>query len=127
MLDGKMIVAAGVGSGLGGQIGRLAFRDGANIVLAARNQTNLESIAAGISRDGPRVHTVPTDITDPSQCERLAAEAVQRFGGVDAVVQVAALDRVFGGLGEVTRDQWMDAYELGSWARLKSWRLPPRT
>jgi NAD(P)-dependent dehydrogenase (short-subunit alcohol dehydrogenase family) len=113
MLDGKTIVVAGVGTGLGGQIGRLAFRDNANVVLASRNQANLEAVAAQISPDGTRVHTVPTDITDESQCERLADAAVERFGGIDAVVQVAALDRVFGGLADVTREQWMDAYELG--------------
>jgi NAD(P)-dependent dehydrogenase (short-subunit alcohol dehydrogenase family) len=113
MLDGKTIVVAGVGSGLGGQIARLALREGANVVLAARNRANLESIAAQISPDGQRVHTVPTDITDASQCERLAAAAVERFGGIDALAQVAALDRVFGGLAEVTRKEWMDAFELG--------------
>jgi NAD(P)-dependent dehydrogenase (short-subunit alcohol dehydrogenase family) len=113
MLEGKTMVVAGVGTGLGGQIARLAFREGANVVLAARNQASLEAIATGISPDGERVHTVPTDITDESQCRRLADEAAKRFGGIDALTQVAARDRIFGGLAEVTRQEWMDAYELG--------------
>jgi len=113
MLEGKTMLVAGVGTGLGGQIARLAFKEGANVVLAARNQANLEAIAAEISPDGERVHTVPTDITNEAQCHRLADEAVARFGGIDAVTQVAAHDRIFGGLAEVTRKEWMDAYELG--------------
>ena len=113
MLEGKTMLVAGVGTGLGSQIARLALREGANVVLAALNKTNLETIASELSPDGDRIHTVPTDITDESQCQRLADEAVKRFGGIDALTQVAALDRVFGGLAEVTRQEWMDAYELG--------------
>lgn len=112
-MKGKTMLVAGVGTGLGGQIARVALREGANVVLAARNKASLEAIAAEICPDGDRVHTVPTDITDESQCKRLADEAVERFGGIDALSQVAALDRVFGGLAEVTRKEWMDAYELG--------------
>jgi NAD(P)-dependent dehydrogenase (short-subunit alcohol dehydrogenase family) len=113
MLEGKTMVVAGVGTGLGGQIARLALREGANVVLAARTRANLEAIAAELSPSGERVHTVPTDITDDSQCQRLADEAAKRFGGIDALTQVAAHDRIFGGLAEVTRKEWMDAYELG--------------
>jgi len=113
MLEGKTIVVAGVGPGLGGQIGRLAYREGANVVLAARTPEGLEAVAKGISPDGDRVHIVPTDITDETQCGALADAAVERFGGIDALVQVAARDRVFGGLAEVTRQEWLDAYDLG--------------
>jgi len=113
LLDGKTMVVAGVGTGLGGQIARLAFREGANVVLAARSASSLEEIARDISPSGERVLCVPTDITHESQCERLAAQAAQHFGGIDAVTQVAAHDRFFGGLNEVTRQEWMDAYELG--------------
>lgn len=112
-MEGKTIVVAGVGTGLGSQVGRLGLRDGANVVLAARSRDSLEAIAAELDPSGERVHAVPTDITDPAQCQRLADAAVERFGGIDAVVQVAARDRVFGGLAEVTREEWMAAFELG--------------
>lgn len=113
MLDGKTIVVAGVGTGLGGQIGRLAHREGANVVLAARRRESLEEVARWISPEGERVEVVPTDITDADQCTRLADAAAERFGGVDAAVQVAARDRIFGGLAECTREEWMEAFELG--------------
>lgn len=113
MMAGKTIVVAGVGTGLGAQVGKLALREGANVVLAARTKTSLEAVAESISPSGDRVHIVPTDITIEKDCERLAGEACERFGGIDAVVQVAARDRIFGGLAEVTREEWMEAYELG--------------
>ena len=46
MLEGKTIVVAGVGGGLGGQIGRRAFREGANVVLASRTKASLETVVA---------------------------------------------------------------------------------
>ena len=113
MMEGKTIVVAGVGTGLGSQVGRLGLREGANVVLAARSRDTLESIAGELDPSGDRVLTVPTDITDESQCEKLADEATKRFGGIDAICQVAAQDRFFGGLGEVTREEWLAAFDLG--------------
>lgn len=113
LLEGKTIVVAGVGPGLGSQVGRLALREGANVVLAARTPETLDAIASDLDPHGERVLPVPTDITDAGHCERLAAAASERFGGIDAAVQVAARDRIFGGLAEVTREEWIDAYELG--------------
>ena len=113
MMEGKTIVIAGVGTGLGSQVGRLGLREGANVVLAARSQDNLDAIAGELDPSGERVHTVATDITDSEQCQRLADSAAERFGGIDAIVQVAARDRIFGGLAEVTREEWMAAFELG--------------
>ena len=110
MMEGKTIVVAGVGTGLGSQVGRLGLREGANIVLAARSDDTLQEIASELDPSGDRVLTVQTDITDEAQCERLAAEATKRFGGIDAICQVAARDRFFGGLGEVTREEWMAAF-----------------
>ncbi|MBB85122.1 MAG: hypothetical protein CL931_15040 [Deltaproteobacteria bacterium] len=113
MMEGKTIVIAGVGTGLGSQVGRLGLREGANVVLAARSEDVLGEIATEIDPSGDRVLTVKTDITDEGQCQRLADESANRFGGIDAICQVAARDRFFGGLGEVKREEWMAAFEFG--------------
>jgi NAD(P)-dependent dehydrogenase (short-subunit alcohol dehydrogenase family) len=112
ILEGKTLVVSGVGEGLGGEVARLAHRDGANLMLAARTPATLESIAAEIDPSGERVAQRPTDITDPGQCRALADETVERFGGVDALVQVAALDTVFGGLAEAKPEDWRSTFEV---------------
>ncbi len=104
ILEGKTLIVCGVGTGLGSEIARAAYRDGANVVLAARTRATLEAAAKEIDPSGERVEIVPTDITDEAQCEALAAAARQRFGQVDALAQVAAVDSLFGGLSEVTAD-----------------------
>jgi NAD(P)-dependent dehydrogenase (short-subunit alcohol dehydrogenase family) len=104
MLEGKTLIVCGVGTGLGSEIARAAHRDGANLVLAARTQATLEAAAKEIDPSGKRVEIVPTDITDEAQCQALASAASKRFGQVDGLAQVAAIDAVFGGLSDLTPD-----------------------
>ncbi|MFD9819035.1 SDR family NAD(P)-dependent oxidoreductase, partial [Streptomyces violascens] len=98
LLSGKTVIVSGVGAGLGHQVAAAVVRDGGNAVLGARTEANLAKSAAEIDPDGTRTAHAPTDITDEAQCEALAALAVERFGGIDAVVHVAAWDSYFGGL-----------------------------
>ena len=50
ILEGKTLVVSGVGGGLGREVARLALRDGARVVLAARSEDVLEKTAAEIGR-----------------------------------------------------------------------------
>lgn len=106
ILDGKTILVAGVGPGLGGEIARLAARDGANVVLGARTAATLETMATELDPSGARVAHQPTDISDADQCRALALLAVERFGRLDGVVAVAAYDSLMGGLAETADDDW---------------------
>jgi len=110
ILEGKTLVVSGVGPGLGREVARIALRDGANVVLGARRREKLEAAAGELDPTGKRVAISPTDITDPAQCEKLVATAVQRFGGLDGVVQVAALDLLFGGVMEASEADWQASF-----------------
>ena len=98
ILTGKTLVVSGVGPGLGREVATLALRDGANVVLGARREAQLEQIAKALDPSGQRVAFARTDILDDAQCENLAALALSRFGRLDGLVQVAAYDTAFGGL-----------------------------
>src|SRR3954447_19846019 len=98
MLQGKTVVVSGVGDGLGRECVTSALREGANVVMAARTQTTLDATAADVDPTGERVLAVPTDITDADACAGLVGQATERFGSVDALIQVAAFEYVFGGL-----------------------------
>jgi NAD(P)-dependent dehydrogenase (short-subunit alcohol dehydrogenase family) len=117
ILEGKTILVSGVGVGLGREVARLALRDGANVVLAARTVSVLEEAAAELDPSGERVTIARTDITQADQCDALVGHAVERFGGVNALVQVAAYETVFGGIEDTDFEQWRKAYDtnvLGS-------------
>jgi NAD(P)-dependent dehydrogenase (short-subunit alcohol dehydrogenase family) len=110
ILEGKTLVVSGVGPGLGREVARLALRDGANVVLGARQRERLEAAARELDPSGKRVATRPTDITDAAQCGALVESALARFGGLDGVVQVAALDALFGGVMEASDDDWRASF-----------------
>ena len=117
LLRDRTVVVSGVGAGLGHQVAAACVREGARVVLGARTEENLARCAAGIDPDGGRTAHRAVDIADEKQCEALAALAVERFGGIDAVVHVAALDTVMGGLADADFEEWsrvLDVNLLGT-------------
>ncbi|MFJ4966612.1 Pyridoxal 4-dehydrogenase [Streptomyces sp. ADI96-02] len=117
LLAGKTVIVSGVGPGLGHQVARAVVRDGGRAVLGARTAANLAASAAEIDPEGGHTAHLATDITDEAQCAALAALAVERFGGVDAVVHVAAWDSYFGGIEDADFATWqsvMDVNLLGT-------------
>ena len=111
LLEGKTVVVTGVGAGLGRECAASALREGANVVLAARTQETLDAAASELDPSGTRVAARSTDITDPDACAALVGLAQERFGSVDALIQVAAFEYVFGGLHETKLDDWRQAFE----------------
>jgi len=111
LLEGKTVIVTGVGAGLGRECAAAALREGASVVIAARTQETLDAAAAELDPDGKRVLAKPTDITDEDACAGLVSAAMERFGSVDALVQVAAFEYVFGGLRDTNLDDWRKAFE----------------
>lgn len=111
MLQGKTVVVTGVGVGLGSECANSALRDGANVVLAARRAEVLDEVASKLDPDGERVVTCPTDITDPESCEELVRVALEHFGTVDALIQVAAFEHAWGGLFDLKMEDWRSAFD----------------
>jgi len=81
------------------------------VVLAARTRDTLEKTAAELDPGGGQATFQVTDITDPESCEALVQVALDRFGSVDALVQVAAYENVWGGLYDLKFDAWRKAFE----------------
>jgi NAD(P)-dependent dehydrogenase (short-subunit alcohol dehydrogenase family) len=109
LLEGRTVVVSGVGPGLGQQVAVRAAREGANVVLGARTEENLAKVGAEVEAAHPGVGRVAwrsTDIAEDDACTALAALAVERYGRIDAVVHVAALDSYFGGLADADFASW---------------------
>jgi NAD(P)-dependent dehydrogenase (short-subunit alcohol dehydrogenase family) len=98
LVQGKTVVVCGVGPGLGREVAEAALRDGANVVLAARRADALSEHANELDHSGERVLAVATDVRNEDECSALMSAAADRFGAVDATIQVAALDTLFGTL-----------------------------
>ncbi len=127
LLSGKVCVVSGAGPGLGRQAALLLAAHGADVVLAARRQKILDEVAAEVEAAGARVLAVPTDITDPDQCARLAATAERELGGIDVLVNNAFRFDVFQTFEDVDLDAWRKIMETNLFGSLQLTRaaLPP--
>jgi citronellol/citronellal dehydrogenase len=87
LLDGKVFVVSGGGTGIGRGISYLLARLGANVMICGRRQEMLDETAAGIRKHvGREIATHAMTIRDPEQVHRLLAETFERFGRLDTIV-----------------------------------------
>jgi citronellol/citronellal dehydrogenase len=96
-LKGKTLVITGASRGIGLAIAKRAARDGANIVLLAKTTEpnpklpgTLYSAAEAIEAAGGQALPVPTDIRDEDAVAAAVKKAVERFGGIDILVNNAS-------------------------------------
>ncbi|MEU1208370.1 glucose 1-dehydrogenase [Nocardia sp. NPDC005825] len=90
-LDDKVAVVTGASSGLGAGFARALAQAGADVVLAARRADKLEEVARGVRDLGGRALVVEADVSDPAQCDDLAAAAMAEFGRIDILVNNAGI------------------------------------
>ncbi|MEP5568320.1 MAG: glucose 1-dehydrogenase [Halioglobus sp.] len=88
-LDGKVAVVTGAGKGIGAGIARALAEAGADVVLAARTEGDLNQVAAEIAQLGRNALVVPTDVLEFEQLSSLVEAAVERFGRIDILVNNA--------------------------------------
>jgi NAD(P)-dependent dehydrogenase (short-subunit alcohol dehydrogenase family) len=122
LLAGKTVVVSGVGAGLGRRVAAAVVRDGGRAVLGARTEASLAKTAAEIDPGGSCAAYRATDISDEAQCEALAEVARERFGGIDAVVHVAARDGYFGGLEDADFESWRTVLDVNLLGTLRMTR-----
>ncbi len=102
LLDGKVVLVAGVGPGLGQAVAVRAAAQGASVVLAARSPAILDELATKI---GDRALAVPTDLADEAAGRALAERSLERFGRIDALVHNAFAMPPMRSLGRVDLDE----------------------
>jgi NADP-dependent 3-hydroxy acid dehydrogenase YdfG len=104
----KTAVVTGASSGIGEATARLLARQDCSVVLAARREDRLSSLAAEL---GEGALAVPTDVTDPAACEALVSRAVAGFGTVDILVANAGLG-LYGPIAEADPEDWRRMFEV---------------
>ena len=85
-LDDRVAVVTGAGRGLGAAMAVAFAEAGADVVIAARTQSQLDEVADQVRATGRRAHVVVADLAHPEDTAKLAAEAVEAFGKLDIVV-----------------------------------------
>ncbi len=101
------VVVVGASSGLGRCIGTGLARRGATVALMARRVERLEAAAA---EAGPGSVVVACDVTNTDSCRSAVDTAVDRLGGIDALVYTPAIGPL-ASLVETGADTWRQVFE----------------
>ena len=92
LLDGLVVLVSGGTQGLGAAVAAAAARNGADIAVTGRRKDVGERFAAGLAEgSGRRLLYVQADAGDVSQGQAAVAEAIERFGRIDCLVNCAGL------------------------------------
>ena len=83
-LAGKVAIVAGASRGIGAATARAFARAGASVVLGARDEQAVKSVAASIRAEGGQALAVATDVGDAASSEQLVRRARETFGRLDA-------------------------------------------
>src|SRR4051794_8621422 len=82
MTDPRTLLITGASTGIGAATAKAAVADGWQVVLSARSEDKLRALADELGSDKTLV--VRCDVTEWDDQQRLVAEALERFGGIDA-------------------------------------------
>jgi len=92
---GKVAVVTGSGGGIGQAYAEALAAAGASVVVADIDADGAAAVAESIRAAGGAAVGVTVDVADPASAEAMAAAAVAEFGGIDHLVNNAA---IFGGM-----------------------------
>jgi 3-oxoacyl-[acyl-carrier protein] reductase len=105
-LEGRVAIVTGAGRNIGRGIALALADGGAAVVVNARsNLAEAQAVAGEIERAGGKALALTADVTDAAAVEKMVAAAVTRFGGIDILVNNAAV-RVEQALESMTLADW---------------------
>jgi 3-oxoacyl-[acyl-carrier protein] reductase len=120
-LAGRACAVTGASRGIGRETARELCAEGARVLLVARTADDLADAAEQCAGAGGEAAALELDVTDPDAGERIVAEAGQRFGGLDVLVNNAG-SAIWRDLDEVPDSDWQAAWELNVMAPLRAMR-----
>jgi NAD(P)-dependent dehydrogenase (short-subunit alcohol dehydrogenase family) len=112
LLGGRAAIVSGIGPGAGRSIALAFAREGADVTLAARTVAALEGVAAEVRALGRRAVAVPTDVTRPEDCRRLAETARAELGRIDVLVNNAFRSVPYDTVEQASMDDWRKIFDV---------------
>jgi NAD(P)-dependent dehydrogenase (short-subunit alcohol dehydrogenase family) len=124
-LEGKNIVITGGGQGLGRAFAERVAKEGARVVIAEIDGALAEKTAQALRETGAEVQAYQTDISSAQSLENLAAALREKWGGLDGLVNNAAIASGVGGkrfdeIDEAAFDRVLGVNVKGTWLAIRA-------
>jgi NAD(P)-dependent dehydrogenase (short-subunit alcohol dehydrogenase family) len=104
---GHVAIVTGASSGIGRATARRFGREGFAVVAVGRKAEALQGVAEEVAAAGGAAETVVADVTAADAPGRIVTRTVERFGGIDALVNAAGI--IASGTVDTTTDEAWDA------------------
>jgi short-subunit dehydrogenase len=88
---GRVVLITGASRGIGKRAAQRLTKLGARLALTARSADELAKIAGDLRAGGAEVESFPADLTNSNDRQRLIADVIDRFGGLDVLVNCAGV------------------------------------
>lgn len=119
LLEGKVAIVSGVGAGLGRSVAARFAAEGARLVVGDVDGDTLGATIELVEAAGGEIVGQRTDITDAGQCASLVARAVERFGGLDVLVNDAYHGGDFQRFEDADLANWKLTAEVNIWGTMQ--------
>lgn len=110
-LEGRTAIVTGASRGIGKYIAEALAREGCDVAICARTESDLEAAAEDIEAEGVDVLALPMDVTEAGEPERLVSETAETFGRIDIYVGNVGGNRR-GDFEELSDEDWEDLINL---------------
>lgn len=124
-LNEQVMVITGASSGIGLVTARQAAERGTCVVLAARNENDLQEATATIRRAGGRAAFAVADVADATQIDGIADMALREFGRIDTWVNNAAVS-MYGRLTDLSIEDMRRQMDVNYWGQVYGSRTAVR-
>ncbi len=112
LLVGKTAIVTGGGRGIGRATALTLAANGADVVVAARTQREIEETAEAIEALGRRSLAIPADVSDPDDVDQLVETTLGVFERIDILVNNAGIIRPIDWVVETDVDDWLYNIEV---------------
>ena len=111
-LTGRVAIVTGASRGIGQAIAQTIAAAGARVALASRKQESLDKVVAEIQGQGGEAIAIAAHTGETAEVRALVAQVVERWGGVDILVNNAATNPHFGPLLTADEGQWQKILDV---------------